>query len=204
MGRHLELCEKKNYISSKPPEKQGVKGKEVFHLLVEGRGLPEYWLHLNAPTDVTLKDMDSFLRDIWLECCGHLSEFVMGEDTFSSDLDEEYGGKSMKVALGKVLSPGMKFYHNYDFGTTTELVIKVASKKICEAKGKQISLLARNDIPVIKCACGQTATKVCCECMGESDEGWLCNKCAKNHKCGEEMMLPVVNSPRVGMCGYTG
>lgn len=26
----------------------------------------------------------------------------------------------------------------------------------------------------------------------------------KTHECGEDMLLPVVNSPRVGMCDYTG
>jgi len=26
----------------------------------------------------------------------------------------------------------------------------------------------------------------------------------KDHERGEKMLLPVVNSPRVGMCGYTG
>ena len=35
-------------------------------------------------------------------------------------------------------------------------------------------------------------------------EGWVCDECAPKHKCGEDMLLPVVNSPRVGMCGYTG
>jgi len=34
--------------------------------------------------------------------------------------------------------------------------------------------------------------------------GWLCDECAPKHKCGEDMLLPVVNSPRVGKCGYTG
>ena len=26
----------------------------------------------------------------------------------------------------------------------------------------------------------------------------------RNHDCGEEAILPVVNSPRMGVCGYTG
>ena len=37
-----------------------------------------------------------------------------------------------------------------------------------------------------------------------SDEGWLCDERAPDHPCGEGMLLPVVNSPRVGMRGYTG
>jgi len=32
----------------------------------------------------------------------------------------------------------------------------------------------------------------------------VCEGCAGEHECGEEMLLPVVNSPRVGMCGYEG
>ena len=27
---------------------------------------------------------------------------------------------------------------------------------------------------------------------------------AVGHECGQEMLLPVVNSPRVGVCGYVG
>jgi hypothetical protein len=51
--------------------------------------------------------------------------------------------------------------------------------------------------------CGQEATQVCTQCIYE-DEGWLCDACVSEHKCGDEMCLPVVNTPRVGMGGYTG
>ncbi|MDD4580331.1 MAG: hypothetical protein PHF80_06615 [Methanothrix sp.] len=43
----------------------------------------------------------------------------------------------------------------------------------------------------------------CCVCSGEST-GRVCDECGKTHECGEDMLLPVVNSPRVGMCDYTG
>jgi hypothetical protein len=69
---------------------------------------------------------------------------------------------------------------------------------------KSIQILARNAPPLITCEiCGEIAPLVCAQCIW-SDEGWLCDKCAGEHKCGEEMLLPLVNSPRVGMCGYTG
>ncbi|MDI6903856.1 MAG: hypothetical protein QMC77_09015, partial [Methanocellales archaeon] len=59
-------------------------------------------------------------------------------------------------------------------------------------------------ISLIICeSCGKTATRVCTQCVW-SGEGWLCDECAGKHECGEDMLLPVVNSPRVGMCGYTG
>lgn len=40
-------------------------------------------------------------------------------------------------------------------------------------------------------------------CLYE-ENGLLCERCAEKHHCGDEMWLPVVNSPRTGMCGYTG
>ena len=63
--------------------------------------------------------------------------------------------------------------------------------------------LARNLPPKILCACGELATQVCGQCNYDATS-WLCKKCAAKHECGEEMFLPVVNSPRVGVCAYTG
>jgi hypothetical protein len=37
----------------------------------------------------------------------------------------------------------------------------------------------------------------------ECDE-FYCDKCLTKHECGDEMSLPVVNSPRMGVCGYCG
>jgi hypothetical protein len=77
-----------------------------------------------------------------------------------------------------------------------------ARERVGGAKG--VEVLARNDPPPIACLhCGQPATQVCSQCFWEAS-GTFCERCAKKHKCGEEMLLPVVNSPRVGMCGYVG
>lgn len=122
-----------------------------------------------------------------------------------SDMAEsEYEEKSMNVKIGSVLGPGMSFIHEYDFGTTTELALKVLSEREGEPMNKSIQIMARNDPPLIVCSvCGKAATQVCAQCIYEG-KGWLCDKCPSEHECGEEMLLPVVNSPRVGMCGYTG
>jgi hypothetical protein len=62
----------------------------------------------------------------------------------------------------------------------------------------------RNTPPLILCnVCGKPATEVCAQCIYDG-EGWLCDDCAVEHEGGEEMLLPVVNSSRVGMCAYTG
>jgi hypothetical protein len=203
MTSHLKSCVRKQNVSETSTAQKGPKGKPVFHLVVEGRYLPEYWMHLEVPASAALDTLDRFLRDTWLECCGHMSEFEIEGRRYSVepiDPDDEY----MDVKLKDVLSPGMKFNHNYDFGSTTHLTLKVVAQREGEIKNNQIKVLARNEPPVIPCSrCGAPAVRVCSECV-YSGEGWLCEKCARDHECGEDMCLPVVNSPRVGVCGYTG
>ncbi|MBI3469116.1 MAG: hypothetical protein HY000_39430 [Planctomycetes bacterium] len=116
---------------------------------------------------------------------------------------DESGDEDMNVPLGGILRPDTKFYHEYDFGTTTELALRVMATREGKPPRQAITVLARNESPNIPCACGKRATQVCCCCAYEAS-GWVCDACASEHECGEEMLLPVVNSPRVGMCGYTG
>ena len=41
-------------------------------------GLPAYWLDVEVRADARLEALDSFLRGVWLECCGHMSAFTIG------------------------------------------------------------------------------------------------------------------------------
>jgi hypothetical protein len=178
-------------------------GQILLHLQVEGQYRPMYWLHIEISAKATLKALDRLLRDIWLECCGHLSSFEIAGKTFISEKMEP-GDRSMNIALAKVIAPGMKFEHIYDFGTSTELLIKVISAREGQPQGKGVLVMARNDPPDFRCnVCGKPAAWICCQCSDE-DTGYVCDECAKKHECGEDMLLPLVNSPRTGMCGYTG
>lgn len=210
MKKHLKSCVR----AERSRDKDIARKRKIFHIVVEGAYQPEYWMHLEANADATLEDLDSFLRDTWLECCGHMSAFTIqktryiagsGIDSMWIDIGLKPGGeKGMNIALSKVLAPKLKFYHEYDFGTTTELVLKVVSEYEGAPGHEPVRILARNEPPQILCnVCGKIATQVCSQCIHE-DEGWLCDKCGRKHKCGEDMLLPVVNSPRVGMCGYSG
>ncbi|MCC3377585.1 hypothetical protein [Cohnella sp. REN36] len=196
VAKHLKNC----------PERSRDDGNErLFLISVQSRS-PEYWLYLEASADSTLKQLDHFLRDIWLECCGHMSLFIIENQTFSSDPDQSYGDKSMRVKLRDLLYKGMSFRHEYDMGSTTELKLKVVEERLgANRAAPAIELLARNSAPVIYCdECGTAvAENVCSECQYDKS-GWLCEACSEAHECGEEMLLPVVNSPRVGVCGYTG
>ena len=203
MVAHLDSCKK---IKSTPP-KTG-----VFRILAEGYYRPEYWLYFDIRADETLFELDRFLRDIWLECCGHLSSFTIEKKTYLYQLIEEpdmFGPRreeySMDFELKDVLRPKLKFMHDYDFGTTTRLGLKVLSLREEMIDRKEVRLLARNDPPWIICdECRRRkATLICTECHWKG-VGWLCESCARYHECDDDMFLPVVNSPRVGMCGYTG
>jgi hypothetical protein len=114
------------------------------------------------------------------------------------------GGKNMQVHLDKVLNPGQTCSYEYDFGSTTELLVKVIAEHEVDIKGRTIQILARNSLPLIPCdGCGEPATSLCTQCIYE-DKGCLCDACAKIHACSKEMLSPQVNSPRAGVCGYTG
>lgn len=209
ISKHLATCEQRAAAEAKAAGKrQGGQKTRKLHLLVEGRDLPMYWMHLEVTASTSLATLDRFLRDTWLECCGHLSAFEIGGVRYSVDagMDDGWGmeEKSMRARLDKVLHPGESCSYEYDYGTTTELKLKVIGERETETKGQAIQLLARNTPPPIACSvCGKPATEVCSQCIYEGT-GWLCDTCAESHECGEEMLLPVVNSPRVGMCAYAG
>ena len=203
MTRHLKTCDldgAKAPAVSKTEQPAG----SAFHLLVEARHSAAYWMHLAVPAESQLAKLDNFLRGAWLECCGHLSSFTIGGEHYSSSpMDSDESG--MEIRLGRVLQTGTVFFHEYDFGSTTELKLKVLGPWEGGTKKGVIKALARNDAPYVACNnCGtQQAAQICTECACD-DKGWLCDACAADHECGEDMFLPVVNSPRAGVCGYTG
>ena len=167
-------------------------------------------MYLETPSGAKLRDLDNLLRDTWVECCDHLSQFTIEGFRYVSMPTGQVGDRSMSMPLGSALRRGLDFMYEYDFGTTTELALKVLSVRrgAWNDDRELVKIMARNVSPVIPCAsCGEAAaTNVCTECIWAEDikSAWFCEECSKKHKCGEEMLSPVVNSPRVGMCGYTG
>jgi len=177
---------------------------------IEVVGRPKaYWLFLGMAHDAKLSDLDAWLRAIWFECCDHLSEFVIGPTRYSSVPSPTFSLKaraqSMHVGVGKVLRPGVAFQHHYDFGSATILDLSLVGPLIVPVASQAIVLQASNDAPEILCSqCAEPAVKLCAECDADEGVAFLCNACAAQHECGEEMLRPVVNSPRMGVCGYSG
>ena len=198
MGRHLYSCDKrKAFLEAKHGEKES-----YYHVAVQGS--PDYWMHLKVPQEADLDELDQFLRAVWVECCGHLSAFTIGGTTYSSYSDSEFEENGMDFPLCELVDVGLRFAYEYDFGTTTELILKTVGELEEVPKGESIQIMARNEAPRYQCSvCGDEATQICTQCIYD-DAGLLCEQCALKHECGEDMLLPVVNSPRTGVCGYTG
>ena len=118
----------------------------------------------------------------------------------------------MNVAVAQMAPPGARFRYDYDFGATTELTLRsIAEIEVAITPGDcGVILLARNDPPPFACVfCGQPATWVT-----PSPEDWIamttgvCDQCLPRLDCaphpGSNWRLPIINSPRYGVCGYDG
>ncbi len=199
LTRHLPACPQRQEAISAAGTKPG-QDQVLYHLQVRDAWRGDYWLHLEMKGAATLADLDYYLRVIWLECCGHLSQFSIG------------GWRGQEIPqerrIEQVFEPGVELTHIYDFGTSSETLIKMVGVRTGKPlTDHPIFLMARNDPPQAYCIeCERPASWLCIECLYESDgEGTLCDEHVVDHphnNYGEPM--PLVNSPRVGMCGYTG
>lgn len=197
--RHLSACAAWKELLTKAERKKSAS-QTLYHLRIQAVGSPQFWLDLEMRGSSALEYLDQYLRAIWLDCCGHMSQFISGR---------RWGEEiSMRLRIADVLEPGMELNHIYDFGTSSETLIKAVSVR--EGKpvtSHPITLLVRNVMPESQCIeCGQPAACLCLECLYEEDEwGTLCDKHAKTHPHKDDgEPIALVNSPRLGMCGYVG
>lgn len=208
MIKHIAAC-KERAKATATGKNASKKQSGYFTISITGKYNKDYWLIIECKENTTLQDVDQFLRDIWLECCGHLSAFDIWGESYDRFPDGSgYWGtpaKSMKYQLKSVLEKGMQIGYEYDFGSTTDLILTVSDYRIQPWKNDKITLLARNNpIEFICSECGKkAAVSVCTQCIYEG-VGFLCEDCEDTHECGTEMLLPVCNSPRCGVCGYEG
>ena len=199
MVKHLTTCPERQELMTQA-ERKKVGSETLYHLRIQDLWQSQFWLDLEMRGSGTLKDLDGYLRAIWLECCGHMSRFSIGG----------WQGKEIpkKRHTDEVFQPGIELTHIYDFGTSSETLIKVVG--IREGKpinSRPIALMARNLMPERECIeCKQPAAWLCMECLIE-DEVWgtLCDEHSETHPHGNYgEPVPLVNSPRLGLCGYQG
>jgi len=195
-------------------------------------GTTFYFLSLWIDGGTAMDTFDSFLRAIWLECCGHMSAFrdpkrrrngggmwdMMdaydkldkgNEDEYNRIMEDCTGQIPLSTEARDVFYKGLVLDYEYDFGSSTNLTITVMEQYPMKADN-DIVLLSRNEpLPMMCAGCGKVpATQICsvCACDGEAE---FCDKCAKKHakECedfADYASMPVVNSPRMGVCDYNG
>lgn len=206
LTRHLASCGARKDAIQAADAGSGRDGA-LIHLRVQDDSRSEFWLDLEIGGSASLRDLDRYLRAIWLDCCGHLSMFSQGGWGAGDELPKS-------ARIDRALRPGSELVHIYDFGTSSETLIKSVSAR--EGKptvgDRPIALMSRNLPPAYGCAeCDLPAVRACAGCAEFDDvsPGALCESHAEAHACDytgftEEPPAPLANSPRMGMCAYDG
>ena len=132
----------------------------------------------------------AYNKDYWLII--QIKENATLDDDFCWDEPAE----STEHKLKEILESDMLFGYEYDFGSTTELAIKVLNYYNAPKQSKKVVILSRNNPPEFQCSiCGEHRASWIKLEEGEFDE---------EIDSEEVWLLPVTNSPRMGVCGYEG
>ena len=187
----------------------------------DGNGL--YWMELAVRANTTLRQLDDFLRGMWLECCGHLSEFTILGTRYSNlapnpddpnpaairaDYWMEDDEEHMDVAVANVMPVDALVSYEYDYGSTTELFVENLGRHgdlvgLLHPRqpwhGDHIAVLARNE-PDEECvACGETARwRLLAQDSDAREPIPFCDGC----RPGAGRYQLVMNSPREGTDCY--
>ena len=189
--RHMKNCsEMKNSIDEKRIDDKEQRNQFIIAIKPKYAG-NEYCIYLSIDGTLGLVHIDQFIRDIWVECCGHLSGFKIR--------DKFYQDNQMNTQLNDILNIDEKFEYEYDFGSTTCLVLDVVNIIEVPSSFSQIEIIARNHEIKHMCEiCGAEAKYF----NYEKDE-WECGNCI-DEDSDIIMEFDYCNSPRDGVCGYEG
>lgn len=174
--------------------------KPSLIIMIQGQYNKNYWLIVLARHDARLGDLDRLIRDMWVECCEHLSSFRIGGVMYDSD--DECSTDAMAVPLTDLVAPGSMFSYDYDFGSTTSLDLKVIGETSVAPPDARLCLIARNDRPIIPCdICGGKAGFILDD-LDEETAHYYCSECLESAELDPEYVGIISNSPRDGICGY--
>ena len=155
MKHHLESCMR---TWTWQPRDNDQEANDTFtHVTFRAEPNVNYWMVAVIRKDVTLRQVDEFLRNVWLECCNHLSRFNFGGMTVGSDGFEKemrhhfdhidtshiatFDSELMKIAL-----PGTILEHEYDMGSTS--ITEITVNGLLEIpESRPITVVAQNNPP---------------------------------------------------------
>ena len=181
--RHLLHCIESR-TGLRPSQDPGQRDRrrtaqKTAYLSVRARERP-HWMELGIRCDATLRELDRFLRAVWLECCGHLSHFEIGDVVYSvlvpmpgdrwrfEPLDErEARWRNMGKTVNAAIPLLAKFEYEHDYGSPTNLELEHCAvfgelfqtvSPLQPWHGGKIVILARNN-PLQACLrCGSPAS----------------------------------------------
>lgn len=129
------------------------------------------WLDLEIRADLDLEVLDTFLRAVWVECCHHLSPFVVpqGPRQILCERDPEkpraaadpwQGNASGElpmagVTIAQIAEHTLIFGHEYAYGTSTILCLHIMTRYQGPAREKGVRILSGNLKPFVA---GHTST----------------------------------------------
>lgn len=159
MGDHLKTCSSitKAYLNAASGEDENYPSVPSIILRISSQlrdWKQRYWIYVAAPKDLPLTALDSFIKSIWVECCGHNSGF-----------------RHRGMTVSRLRPIGATFYptsstneidYIYDFGTPTELTIEYVADLpgFLFTPANHIIVLARNKQARMKChVCEQMTAK---------------------------------------------
>ena len=135
-------------------------------------------------------------------------------DAKTGSAGEHFFKKVLSNSLKEILESDMLFGYEYDFGSTTELAVKVLNYYNAPKQSEKVMILSRNNSPEFQCSiCGEHRASWINDVDIYGEEPFWCDECADKLEEGEfdedidseeVWLLPVTNSPRMGVCGYEG
>lgn len=90
-----------------------------------------HWMMLVVQPTTSLRQLDQFLRNQWLECCGHMSHFEIGDVQYSACVPgpgdppmfdaalAEPNEQHMVHTVEETIASSQRFHHEFDYGDTT-------------------------------------------------------------------------------------
>lgn len=84
MRHHLKSCKKLK-------EKFRECGENKYFMIrIKAKYAKQFFLYLDIKANVKLSELDQFLRDIWLECCNHLSCFKINNESYTFPVENSH------------------------------------------------------------------------------------------------------------------
>lgn len=178
---------------------------KAYQVALQADRAPLYWMHVLVRDDATLGQLDSFLRDVWLEGRGAHSRFVIGSRLYSESAPTDRAPSrqqgDLSTPIYEALDGEEPFEYTYDLEESTELTGRLVQSTyvLPDHPSSPVRLIARNLPPEIPCECSAPAEVLCPSCVETGEErGCLCLECADDHACraNADDYPPIENTPR--------